>query len=130
MNLNRMIRLQLLMLFALLQCVAPLAHAHVNGQHTDHEVHLELGHAHWFNDHHGATSTATTHLSAGGHDSAVVCMPTAYRFNTHAAAQLVVVNLQSIPLLCEAGALPLLITERQVLPLLPYQHPFSQAPPA
>ncbi len=130
MNLNCAIRLPLLMLFALLQCVAPLAHAHVNGQHADHEVHIELSDAHWHNDHRGDTSTAAHHLSAGEAHSAVVSMPPSYRFSTHAAAQAVVVNVQSIPTLCEAIALPLLITERQVLPLLPYQHPFSQAPPA
>ncbi len=132
MNLNRAIRLSLLMLFALLQCVAPLAHAHVNGQHADHDVHIvhivhiELSDAPWYNDH----DAAAHHLSAGEHHSAVVCMPTSYRFNIQASVQAVVVNLQSFPLSCVAGALPLLHTERQLAPLLPYQHPYSQAPPA
>ena len=126
MNLNRMIRMSLLMLFALLQCVAPFAHAHVNGHNADHNVHIELSEALWLDDH----DAATHNMSAGVHHSAVVSMPIAYRFNVHAVAQPALVSLKSLPPLCEPVALPLPITERQVLTLLPFHHPCSQAPPA
>ncbi len=126
MNLNRAIRLSLLMLFALLQCVAPLAHAHVNGHHADHTLHVELSDASSHDDH----DAVSTHLTDEGHHSAFVSMPPAYRFNVQIGAQAALVITKPVAPPCEPSALPLPVVERQEIPFLPYLHPFSQAPPA
>jgi len=125
MNLNRLVRLQLLLLFALLQCVAPVAHAHVNGHHADQHVHLAYIDHLDLSDHESGLS----HLSVEAGHSSVVSMPPEYRYADPVIAQAVAVDEHLFALrehIAHAFAPP----GRQALPLPPYQHPCSQAPPA
>ena len=129
MTLSYLLRIQLLLLFALLQCVTPLAHAHVNGNNVGQAAHMPLydvtimhGHQHEFEN---------AHLSTEEHHDvdAVIGMQPESR------SSVLVVDL------------PVLPTQRELLPhdksvtrvldnlhtvsfaLTPYRHPFSQAPP-
>jgi len=129
MNLNRIIRLKLMLLFVLLQCMAPVAHAHVNGnnfsQHapTVHTPRLVL-HSH---DHQDSDSTG---ISADEQHSAVVSMPPEYRCSgLKLLAQPVTVNSQSQPVQSVRAVISFAAPNIQTFPLPSYQHPFSQAPP-
>lgn len=126
MNLTRAIRYLLLLLFALLQCVAPLAHAHVNGNNAAQNVHLAIIDSAALAVH----DSDATHFAAERHPSAVVCMPPEYRCGDLAAAQPVHAHKQCPSVLCEHIALRFVNLYQQSLPLPPYQHPRSQAPPA
>lgn len=127
MNLNRMIRLKLMLLFALLQCVAPLAHAHVNGHNTGQTVHIELHDSAGFIDHHH--DTETTQLSVDEHHSDVVSMPPEGRSNLLLVEQPdgPIQHGNVVPQAHSAGAV--VDYQQQILPSFPYQHPCSQAPP-
>jgi hypothetical protein len=126
MNLNRLIRLHLLLLFALLQCVAPVAHAHVNGHHTDRHVHLA------YIDHLDSEDhpSGLPHVSAEADHSSVVSMPPEYRSAELTVGQALEAGDERLLALREYAAQPFVILPRQVLPFFPYQHPCSQAPPA
>ena len=125
-KLSHMFRLPLLLLFALLQCVAPLAHAHVNGQNADRHVHLA------YLDHLdlSAHTSNLPHLTVEADHSSVVTLPPESRASDLKVAQAAAETHESLlPLrsyvVQQFAALP-----RQTLPFLPYQHPCSQAPPA
>lgn len=127
MNLNHTIRLLLLMLFVLLQCVAPLAHAHVNGDNADQSMHFDDIDSLWSGDHHH--ESATTQFSAEEHHSAVVRMPPEYRSSAVVIAQPVLTSRHCMAM---PGEFDLLVFDdfyQQTLSSSPYQHPFSQAPP-
>jgi len=130
MNLICSIRFLLLLLFALLQCVAPLAHAHVNNEHGGNDgqgVHIDMVDSPWLNDHDHESDS--THLSVDEHHSAVVCMPPEYRSSVLAIDQPAVVTGQNLLVQCEYIAVLFIAFHRQNLPLFPCQHPSSQAPP-
>jgi len=128
MSLRNPIRYLLLLLFTLLQCVAPLAHAHVNGNHAAHNVHIALVGAHEFAGHQHNDIGIVPH-SAHEHDTSVVCMPPESR-----AATLII----DLPMLSsQHGLLPKKEPVSNIFDELyqlsvtstPYSHPFSQAPP-
>lgn len=136
MNVIRLTRFLLLMLFALLQCVAPLAHAHVNGDSVDQNVHLAMPELPGFTDHHHdyvATSLVVDghHLAVDEHHTSVVCMPPEYRSASLSIAQPVDASKPTLLLQCEL-AVVIHCNEHYLpaLPLSPYLHPCSQAPPA
>lgn len=119
------IRLQLLLLFALLQCVAPLAHAHVNGHNVDHGIHLfYIDHADLSGDLSGLPQ-----LSAETDTATVVSMQPEYKSVELALIQ-AVDSVDRLFALREYLVHQFIILPRQNLPFNPYQHPCSQAPPA
>lgn len=126
MNLIRSIRFLLLMLFALLQCVAPVAHAHVNGNNAGHNVHLPSIDSPWLSAH----DADAVHFAVGSHHSAVVCMPPESRCSDLKIAQSLPATDKCSLALCEHITLHFVNLYQRTLPLTPYQHPCSQAPPA
>jgi hypothetical protein len=126
MNLTRYARLPLLLLFTLLQGVAPVAHAHVNGHHTDQHVHLA------YLDHIESSvyTAGLRNLSAETDHSSVVSMPPEYRpaelsMEQSPATEGACLLAPRVYATQQFVKLP-----RQSLPFFPYQHPCSQAPPA
>jgi hypothetical protein len=122
------IRYLLLVLFTLLQCVAPLAHAHVNGDNAAHNAHIALAGDYDFAGHQHHDIGIVSH-SAHDHDSSVVCMPPESR-----ATKLII----DLPVLAsQCGLLPQEEPTSHIFDALyqasvastPYRHPFSQAPP-
>ena len=126
MKLTRYARLPLLLLFTLLQCVAPVAHAHVNGQNSGHQVHLV------FLDHLESSGHLSNlpQVSAETDHSSVVSMPPEYRSPDLTVAQAAGTGEQRLWLPREYAALRFAALPRQSLPFFPYLHPCSQAPPA
>lgn len=128
-------RFLLLLLFVLLQCVAPLAHAHVNGDSVDQNVHIALADYPGFIDHHhdsDASNLATDghHLTADEHHTAVVCMPSEYRCVDLNVVQPAVAAGLRLLVQCGHVAVQLNAAHLPARTLSPYQHPCSQAPPA
>jgi len=120
------IRLQLLLLFVLLQCVAPLAHAHVNGHNIDHGIHISyVDHA----DSNGHEQN-TPYLAADQDNTAVVKLPPEARSFELMLAQAVDSTGNSLIPLCNFVAQRYIHHPRQFLPFISFQHPCSQAPPA
>ena len=126
MNLNRLIRFYLLLLFALLQCVAPFAHAHVDGNNADHNIHLASIESAWVTAH----NSDAAHLAIEPDHSAVVCMPPAYRGSDLAIAQAVTMSDKQLFAACEHRVVSFVTFHQLILSSVPYQHPCSQAPPA
>jgi hypothetical protein len=126
MKLTRYARLPLLLLFTLLQSVAPVAHAHVNGQHADQHVHLA------YLDHldAGGNPPGLPQLSVETGHSSVVSMPPEYRPAEHAVLQAPALADDCIFALRENAVQRIAPLPRLALPFLPYQHPCSRAPPA
>jgi len=129
MSLTHFFRILLLLMFALLQCVVPLAHAHVNGDNAGHKVHLDIIDSTWPSAHDHDSSEA--HLSAErvhSDHSAVVSMPPEYRYSS-AVAQ--ASGATAEPLSAPRAYIALLFVAIPGLSLafLPYQLPCSQAPP-
>jgi hypothetical protein len=126
MKLSRFIRMQLLLLFALLQCVAPVAHAHVNGHHADQHVHLA------YLDQLDLTEPVSglPHFAVEADHSSVVSMPPQYRSADLTVEQAVDATVERLTPLREYAAQQFVSLPRQTLPFFPYQHPCSQAPPA
>jgi hypothetical protein len=132
MNLNRPIRLLLLMLFVLLQCMAPLAHAHVNNEHVAHavqRVHIAATDAPWLNDHEHHSHANAVHLSHADHHSAVVCMPPEYRSNALVIDEPALTSIYGKFALREHAAVIVAGFYPRSFPLTPYQFPGSRAPP-
>jgi len=131
MNLNRLIRLYLLLLFALLQCVAPLAHAHVNGDNADGNVHLASIDSAWLYEHSlNQHDSAVTQLSVEHEHSAVVCVPPESRGSEPVVDQPIAEIIRQLLATREHGVFSFAAPPRQILSSTPYQHPYSQAPPA
>lgn len=127
MNQNHTIRSLLLMLFVLLQCIAPLAHAHINGDNEGQHIHFDSIDSSLLSDHHQQADT--TQFFAEEHHSAVVCMPPEYRSGALPVDQPVVASKPGVIMPGEQGRIVLGGFLQPVFPPLPYQHPFSQAPP-
>lgn len=136
MNLNRFIRIYLLLLFALLQGVAPFAHAHVNGNNTDHDIHLAVIDSARLNG-HGLNDRVLNDQDADAgqyaveqEHSAVVYMPPVSRYDDSTPD--LHINADDIKQIrpLEYSVTPCAIFSRDILPSFPYQHPCSQAPPA
>lgn len=127
MNLNRLIRVYLLLLFALLQCVAPLAHAHVNGDSADQKVHLATIESSWLNAHEH--DFHAEQFAAELAHSAVVTMPPEYRFNDIAVVQVSGASVEPLLALRVYSAPLFVAPPPQSIAFLPYQLPCSQAPP-
>jgi hypothetical protein len=128
--LTRLVRFLLLLLFVLLQCVAPLAHAHVNNGHGDNDgqgVHIDRVEHPWLNDHDHEADSA--HLSDDEHHSAVVSMPPEYRCSALPIDQPQAISRQNLIVQCEHKAVLFIAFHRHNLPLFLCQHPCSQAPP-
>ena len=127
MTMLRPARFVLLMLFALLQCVAPLSHAHVNGDNSAQRVHIAVADMPWSHGHD--QPAGAVHLSAGEHHSAVVCTPPEYRCSALATDQPAAASLHALFVSREHAAAIVIDYYPQPLPLTPYQRPGSQAPP-
>ena len=125
MDMNRLFRLVLLLLFALLQCVAPLAHAHVSGNDSNQNVHFDIIESQWLHEH----DTEVTHFSIEEHHSPIVSMPPEYRSSHQALAQHIDTGHKLLLLQREYRTL-IFTPPQQAHPAYPYQHPCSQAPPA
>lgn len=121
------LRFLLLMLFTLLQCVAPLAHAHVNGESSDQHVHLATLDSSWLND-HVDDLLSVAHAEAGEHSSVVTMQPE-YRNNDHSQVFASIVRIE--PLFTMRKYIAIVFeAPPQCLPVSPpHQHPCSQAPP-
>ena len=130
MPLSHLIRVPLLLLFVLLQCVAPLAHAHINNGHGESDgqgVHIDMVESTWLNDHDHESDPA--HLSVGEHHSAVVCMPPEYRSNALVFDQPAIASIHGMFVPREHVAVIAVDFYPPPLSLTPFQHPSSQAPP-
>jgi hypothetical protein len=125
MNIFRTVRVVLLLLFALLQCVAPLAHAHVNGHNAGHAVHMDSVDSPWGNDH----DAGITHLTIEKNHSAFVSMPPEYRFSDHSIALPAFIDIRISLTPCEQSPLSYMTVDGQRVKHSSYQHPCSQAPP-
>lgn len=125
--LTRLVRFLLLLLFVLLQCVAPLAHAHVNGDSADQKPHLATIDTSWSGTHYHDANAEQCAIETD--HSAVVSMPPEYRYNDMAVAQVNGASLE--PLLALRGyvTLAFVASARPNFSLHPYQLPCSQAPP-
>lgn len=123
------IRLLLLMLFALLQCVAPLAHAHVNGDNAGQSVHFDISDLSLFGDRHHHHEADVAQFSAIDYHSATVCMPPEFRSSKLVIDHPIAVSQNGKVVLREHGAVVFVDYYRKTLFLTPYQLPFSQAPP-
>ncbi|MFA6903108.1 MAG: hypothetical protein WC236_08510 [Gallionellaceae bacterium] len=128
MNPIRIIRSLLLMLFVLLQCVAPLAHAHVNGDNASQRVHFDGVGPAWSGDHHQHAADAAQ-LAAEEHQSAVVCPPPEYRSGSPLLEQPAIACQSCLPVPQQHPPLVSVDVCRQAFYSSPYQHPCSQAPP-
>lgn len=126
MKLTRYARLPLLLLFTLLQCVAPVAHAHVDGQHADQHLHLA------YLDHveAGVHTSGLPQLTVETDQASIVSMPPEYRSPDFAMLQAAAAGDPSLWLPRQYAALRFAALPRQCLPFFPYLHPCSQAPPA
>ncbi len=122
---KRWIKLPLMLLFALLQCMTPFAHAHVDGHSEDSHVHVAFAAADWLQDH----PLASRQISADTTHSGVVGMQPEYRYKDLAIASPMVEALQLLPVADTQCVLPWIVAAQQTLPLPPYLHPCSQAPP-
>lgn len=124
MRIYRLARHVLLLLFTLLQCVAPLAHAHVDGHNAAHSVHIASVIT------HGADVVFAAQLSLHEHESSVVCMPPEYRSSDLKYGYVFIAG-QKI-LLASPGLIVTQCNDQrlQAFPFFPYQLPCSQAPPA
>ena len=130
MKLNFYIRFQLLMLFALLQCVAPLAHAHVNGDNGNQSVHIDISDLSQFGDHYHPQESDEVQISADDNHSATVCMPPEFRSSKLVVDQPMAASQYVKVVSREYGTVAFDDNYQQTLFSTPYHHPFSQAPPA
>jgi hypothetical protein len=121
------IRFLLLLVFALLQCVAPLAHAHVNGDSADQNPHLATIDASWSGSHDHDASAEQCAIETD--HSAVVSMPPEYRYSDMAVAHVNGASPEPLLALRAYTTISFVTTARQSFSLLPYQLPCSQAPP-
>jgi hypothetical protein len=130
MPLTHFFRIQLLLLFALLQCVAPLAHAHVNGDNAGHKVHLDIIDSPWLSAHdHDAGEAGLSAERVHSDHSAVVSMPPEFRYGGLAVAQASGATAEPVLALRAYRAICFVALPRQRIAFLPYQLPSSQAPP-
>jgi len=127
MSLMHLLRIQFLLLFSLLQCVAPLAHAHVNGDSADQKVHLAAIESSWLNSQDPVSSEVQ--LPAGHDHSGVVSMPPEYRYGDLALIHISDASVKPVLALRGYIALFFVVLPRQSIVCLPYQLPCSQAPP-
>ena len=126
MNLNRHIRYLLLTLFALLQGLAPVAHAHVYGDNAGHSnIHLAFAEELHFKN----AGSGAKQLTAESDHSSVVSMPAQFKSNDLKVVQHVNVVESRPEILCELIVLHLSAQSRLTGFNFPYQHPCSQAPP-
>jgi hypothetical protein len=126
MTLNRLIHFVLLLLFALLQCAAPFAHAHVNGHNSDLNVHFAVSEPAALSN----VDSGTSHFSAEQHNSSVICMPPEFRGSDATHQHLDAYNPTPRLVLSENRAILFITSALQTAPSYPYHHPCSQAPPA
>jgi hypothetical protein len=130
MSLTHFFRIQLLLLFALLQCVAPLAHAHVNGDNADSKVHLDIIDSAWLSVHDHDTSEAQLSAELAHPDhSAVVSMPPEYRYSDSPVAQISGASVEPLLAMREYVTILFAAPPRQSIAFLPHLFPCSQAPP-
>ena len=122
---QQIIRLQLLLVFMLLQCLAPFAHAHVDGQNADHHVHLANVDLHQHGGHLYTTSTVSTIED----DSQVVSLQPEFRSKKQDVSQDIIGG--GLPRLTRQAAAPNQVQSFSVarITIVPYQHPSAQAPP-
>lgn len=125
MSMNRKIRYVLLLLFALLQGVAPLAHAHVNGHSEDNKIHLEVANGHQVHD----TATAVTQATAETEHSSVVSSQPQYKSSDLTPDQHINSTVVRAEVPCELLVLHQLAQTGLSGYSFPYQHPCSRAPP-
>lgn len=124
---NRSFRFLVLLLFALLQCVAPIAHAHVNGDNVDQNVHITISESTWSLD----NDADITHFSVESPHSSVICIPPENRCDEPALAQDPSINVQHALVLPEHSASKVALPEPGYCGSSPpYRHPYGQAPPA
>lgn len=128
MGIHHIIRFLLLLLFTSLQTVAPLAHAHVNGHNSAHNVHIATADHHGFIEYNHGDGDIVQ-LSAHEHESAVVCMPPECRSSALVIDQPALINQHLMLALTEQGAAVRGNLYQQIPAFPPYHHPFSQAPP-
>jgi hypothetical protein len=129
----RPIRSLLLLLFVLLQCVAPLAHAHVNGNNAGQNAHIAINDVTGTIEHRHAAVTARLsveeRLSAEEQHSVVVCMPPEYRLSVLDIVQPALASQHVMPAQAEHAAFAFAEGYQQSLAATPYHHPPGQAPP-
>jgi len=120
-------RIHLMLLFALLQCVTPLAHAHVNGNNAGQSAHIV------FNDVSGTLEHQhefeIVQLSTEDHQDALVCMPPEYRLSVLIIDLPVLASQHGLMQKNEPAARIFDDLHQASLIRTPYRHPFSQAPP-
>jgi hypothetical protein len=124
---KRYMQLLLLVIFALLQGMAPLAHAHINGHSEDHHIHLAELDAHPGHVYEQASPTATV-----GEDHArTVGMQPEFRSNKLELAKIALPDAIVLPAVISAESaccFPVIDTPRATS--FHFHHPVSQAPPA
>jgi hypothetical protein len=123
----RPIRSLLLLLFVLLQCVAPLAHAHVNGHNAGQSAHIAINDVTGTLEHRHAAVTAE--LSVAEQHSVVVCMPPEYRLSVLIIDQPALAGQHVMQAQAEPAVFAFADLYRPPLAATPYHHPLSQAPP-
>ena len=125
MNFYRLSHNLLLILFALLQGLAPVAHAHVNGDNADHAIHLAL----LDSPHPVSQDKAGIHATIDADHSTVVSIQPQFKSNDFALDQYFSTAENRFEHLQELLVLHLQAPRELSFFSTPYQHPCSQAPP-
>lgn len=124
---GRYMRLFMLMTFALLQGMAPLAHAHINGHSEDHHIHLAEVDSHQAYEHELASPSATVEED----HARTVGMQPEFRGKKLELVKLALpAALPAVPEVAPAAEdvrFPAFDIPR--ITSLPFHHPVSQAPP-
>jgi hypothetical protein len=123
---NRLYSFLLLALFTLLQCVAPIAHAHVNGDSLDQHIHISISGTQGL----ALKDSEAKHWSVESSHSPVICMPAEHRGEEQ--AQVLAVACIGKPAFAQPGHIVVMAASPQLrnCPVSPYRLPYSQAPPA
>lgn len=127
------------MCFILMQGMAPLAHAHVDGDHAEQHAHLAGVDMSWFDDHASPISHANTvsHASPvsatqqvhGEYHAAMVCMPPECSNKVLLVEQPAIAAASCTIPPCQHVARIQLASYLQSLLPAPYTRPSSHAPP-
>ncbi|HEU0187825.1 MAG TPA: hypothetical protein VFR06_08030 [Gallionellaceae bacterium] len=115
----------MLMFFALMQCIAPIAHAHTDGHSVGYGVHLDLDTPN-FSD---SSIAHVSSVSATHAHSAIICMPPEHSSDKNCFP----INNQHVTTLTVVDMAVMQIAIFHASPFI-YQHhaydrPFGQAPP-
>jgi len=123
---QRFLKTSLALIFALLQCIAPVAHAHISGSSAGHGIHLpdiQLQHE------HGASQLSG---SAAVQESPAISAAQGFERDDQSAApasQMAYADLMPQPTDVESATHYRSPSHPLILPLASFRQPYSHAPP-